>query len=347
MREVLDAGMPAIERLNFIAGNVIFHTLPLDPSLRWVKAGGIFALFHEGVPLSNLSGIWSILPERTTPARREQIIEEKAGAHDIAARCLVTIAGMEHRLPPAILKPLRNEWENARQVARLYRAFCEVVAAYFSGIDRLDFAGATLDLALTDTRPLFAEFLEPKELANEAHDQAERHAYHGLFDIRDGSIRSVFAYPLWCMLRELREEYAAESRARQAWGQRAGVVDIILPGAITEEWRIRRYMHASHSKLAQGKVWRTVGNPVFPNGFVEFDLACSPKAGARLLVEVNPASAARMKITVGEEIHVVSSATGQVEIPLAPVAAGTIRVRLEKSGAGYPDVGVVVVLAKE
>ena len=343
MRAVCEDGMRAVEHLNFLSGNVIFHTFPIDPSLKWIKAGGIFALFKEAVPLANLAGIWSILADRTSPGDREEILREKSEALAIAERSLATIETIRADLPPALLEALRREWGNARHAAHFYRAFFQAVCAYFDGIEQEDWEGKALDRELAASRPLFAEFLSGEEMEAPKRKTSGGDAYHDLWDVRAGSILELFARPLWAILHDLREEYAAESQARKDWSRREGVCDWILPGALTEEWRIRRYMHASHCRCSGGRLSRTVGNPVFPNGFVEFDLKTPSDGEAVVLIEADPASAGEMKVTLGDDAHVVALAAGTVRLPLPASGAERVRVRLEKSGRGYPEVYAVAV----
>lgn len=85
MTEITKQGIKAVEKINFIDGNVMFHMFPLDPDMKWIKAGGIFALFKENVPLKWQSGIWSILSENNTPASRN-ILQEKDEAIQSATK---------------------------------------------------------------------------------------------------------------------------------------------------------------------------------------------------------------------------------------------------------------------
>lgn len=99
MREIYESGIRAVEKLQFIFGNIIFHTFPLDGSLKWVKAAGIFSLFKEDVPLKWQSAVWSILSENQTPAYRKEIVEEKEAALQLADQILARIASLGDRLP--------------------------------------------------------------------------------------------------------------------------------------------------------------------------------------------------------------------------------------------------------
>jgi hypothetical protein len=69
----------------------------------------------------------------------------------------------------------------------------------------------------------------------------------------------------------LSEEYSAEFAARTD-KELDGAVDFIIPGAITDEWRCERAMHACHAILKNGRPCRIVGNQVFPNGTLGFTL---------------------------------------------------------------------------
>lgn len=339
MKRLAAAGLEVVKKTCFIFGNVIFHTFPLDASLKWIKAAGVFALFKQDAPLDRLTGIWSILTTEGTPADRQAIVCEKEEAWVLADRMLGEVESLADRLPRATLDQLRHEWTRAKTVASLYAAFCRVVCAYFDGMEQGDAAGEQLAAAVKASEPVFAEHLTPTEMAqpSAARMEAARDAFS--FNTRGVSVKNLYAMPLWVILRALQAEYAGEWAARARWQAEPGVSDFILPAAATDDWRVERNMHASHCRCVDGQVARQVGNTIFPNGFIAFELTRPAAGEARFLLECNPNAGQAMRITFDDEASVVANlAEGRVEVTPPVSDRGTVRVRLEKVGAGYPEV---------
>ena len=66
-----------VRNLHYVASNLTFHTFPIRPDFKYVKAGGIFGAYHENADLSNCRGSWSMLYWQKAPTH-EQILAEKA-----------------------------------------------------------------------------------------------------------------------------------------------------------------------------------------------------------------------------------------------------------------------------
>ncbi len=339
MTDITAKGIQAVEKINFIDGNVMFHMFPLDPDMKWIKAGGIFALFKENVSLKWQSGIWSILSENNTPASRNHILQEKDEAIQIAIAQLEKLQKLKKRLEPSQFQQAQKEWNTALQVARFYRAFCQCVCAYFDDLE----VGHEKPYALLDAihavTPLFAAYLSTVEMETTAVLPSLSAAIdHHAMSPRRNPIKTVYAAPLWAIIKSLRSEYTAEWNGRNAWKQESGVSDVIPFGAITDEWRIRRYMHASHSHLHNGRPARVVANRVFPNGYIEFELKAPSTPRSKLILEADPLSARSLKITINGQSQIICLVNGQVEIPVETEGKETFLIRLEKAGADYPRV---------
>lgn len=323
MTAITRQGIRAVEKINFIDGNVMFHMFPLDPDWKWIKAGGIASLFKENVPLQWQSGIWSILSGNTTPATRSLIVQEKDEAIQLIDEQLA-------QFPAEGFDAARREWTTAREVAQIYRAFCRCVCAYFQCLENEEETPTELFQTLENEKPLFTRFLSEEELAATTcvNPQGEAIDHHAMSP-RDNPLKNVYAKPMWAIINQLTIEYAAELKSRK---RADGAIDQICFGALTDEWRIRRYMHASHSAIHNGRPSRVIANRVFPNGYLEFEL----QTGSKLIMEVDPSSAEAMKITINGQSKIVDIGNGTIEIPTSECDAALIR--LEKSGADYPRV---------
>ncbi len=342
MTEITKQGIRAVEKINFIDGNVMFHMFPLDPDMKWIKAGGIFSLFKEDVPLKWQSGIWSILSENNTPASRKHILMEKDEAVQIATGQLEKLEELKTKLMPKQFLQAQKEWETALQVAWFYRAFCQCVCAYFDDLEAGNETPESLIDSIESISSIFAQYLSEKEMTSIPVSQPQSEAIdHHAMSPRKNPLKNVYAAPLWAIIKNLLHEYAAEWNGRNRWQLKSGVSDVIPFGAITDEWRVRRYMHASHSHLHNGRPARIVANRVFPNGYIEFELKAPPTPQAKLILEADPQSARSLKITVNDQSQTVRLTNGLVEISVKTNGKKTLLVRLEKAGPDYPRVYLI------
>ena len=144
------------------------------------------------------------------------------------------------------------------------------------------------------------------------------------------TIEELVLEPFAAICQELLAEFPAEYAARQKF--LSGCVDGIITGGITDDWRIARYMHASHAVLHRGLPSRWAGNRVFPNGFIEMKL----KRGTELLIYGAPEVTRKFTLVCdGRRIIAEFDENGRFVLPLPPDGE-TVSVRLEKDGAVYP-----------
>jgi hypothetical protein len=320
-------GFEMIARTNFIDGNVVFHQNPPGPDLKWLKAGGIFGVFKDNADLHMLGGIWSILAERDTPGRRN-ILAEKADAVSIALEQAAAMKGIQG------FDYLKRLWGNAVIAARSIEAFVKCVCAYFDDME------AGLKDAPNLEREIAAAAVLLRSMMPEAGDGAvEDKPFtngmdHGLFAALL-PVEDVYPSPLLSVCAKLREEYRAEFTARSSF---PNAYDLVISGGIADEYRIGRYMHASHSMLRDGVPMRWAGNRIFPNGFLDFELK-RPGRGYALIQGRAPSFVAtldgiRHECSFGED--------GRCRLPV-PSGSGPLLLRLEKSGDVYPEIEAVVV----
>jgi hypothetical protein len=167
----------------------------------------------------------------------------------------------------------------------------------------------------------------------------------------DRGIGAAYAIPLVALVRALEPEYVGEWAERAAWRAYPGIVDAVVCGGIGDDFRVRRYMHASHAQLIRGRPARAAGNRVFPNGFIECELAVPPARPFQLMIRGDRGSSAGFRLTVdGVSRAVDYDADGAYEQRFATAAAagGKITVRIEKAGADYPWIfGMATIAAAE
>ena len=313
-------------RTYFIDGQVIFHG---NYSMKYLKAGFVFALFQpEGGSLEMGKGVWSIITTKPAPGR-QNILKEKDKAVELAdkgyeiASSLGEAAGFRLQL-----------WDNARRVTRSIRELCRCICAYFDDMEAGDAEARSMKAAIATARE------ELNRLSGHDINTHKRSVLNGLEHRHkevNRSLEEICMEPIAAILQELPEEFEAEWNARKRF--MAGAVDCVITGALTCDYRIGRYMHASHAMIYNGRPSRWAGNQVFPNGF--FDLKMKP--GKTLHVYGAPEEAAEFMLTCnGVKKQCKFNDAGEFEMALPE--AVSVELRFEKApGFGYPRFFAVVV----
>lgn len=322
-------GLELVKKTQFIFGNVIFHQFPSRATTKFLKAGFIFALFEEGVDLGNGRDVWSILSDARTPGRAA-ILREKDEACAIADRALSLLDALPQEPGYEEEYRVRRElWENARVAAYALRRFCRAVAVYFDRMEAGDADADALKRAVADGREEL-DRIAGYDLGAAPPDGGAAHR-----------MDRVYLRPLHAILGVLLEEYRMEYAMRAKYG--AGAADLVVCGGITDEWRIRRYMHGGHAGDSGGELYRCAGNPVFPNGFLEMELA-RPAGGGTLEIFGDTAETESFRIAVDGSAPRTAKfdASGKAAFPI-PAGSAAVKLRLTKApGAGYPRFRAVV-----
>jgi hypothetical protein len=286
--------------------------------------------------------MWSLLSSRITPSRKA-LLAEKSKAVAIACGMLADFQNIEAGIPEQERAMLRTDLERHITVARLFEEFCEAICAYF---DAMETGG--------DEQTKFLSRLE------------EARAFCA--SVEDDLIRETHSIAMAELLAALAQEFSAESAARRNWKKDARIADFVVCGGLLDEHRVRRYLHGSGTCLIDGFPARAIGNPVFPNGFLEYEMKV-PEAGGALQIQTARALVSTgnregkgvkqgalevgisqgrpefLNVSLDGEARVVPvPASGLIEVPLAPSNKGkTVRVRLAKHGALYPWVHCLAV----
>ena len=271
------AGLELVKKNNFIDGNVIFHQFPSAKTLKMLKAGFIFALFKEGVSLANGKEVWSILWQNRTPGRAA-ILEEKREALAIAANgaalldSLENIPGFEHELAWR-----KERWHNAVVATRAFYALTRIICAYFDDMESGNAGAQSLHAAVAEGKAELSE-MAGFDLCGEVIDKENfinglgQHLFRRFDDVLD-----TYLKPFYAIFDLLEKEYDIEFAMREKYARNA--FDCIICGGITDEWRVKRCMHAGHSTVNDGEIFRFAGNTIFPNGYLEMSLRVPENGG--------------------------------------------------------------------
>lgn len=320
-------GLEAVKKCNFISGNVTFHKFPILPEMKWVSAGGILGVFKDNVPLKQLCGCWGILADRNSPGR-ENIKREKDEAVALAEKGLEIIHSLQGRLSEKEYRKTERVWRILLVASKAIRAFVRSVAAYFDDMESGAETPDQLLAAIKDAENIITPMLTDKS-----------DALPTLASCCDGAalpgddLDRVYLKGLLFLSRELVIHYQGEYKLRQEFAARSQ--DIVLAGTIGDQYRIFRYMHASHTDICDGIPVRYAGNTVFPNGFIAVDLNTCNDAAVE--IKVLPGSAEKISISLnGETAEYNINPDGTVLIPA--MKSPVTEVKIEKCGVTYPAI---------
>ena len=262
-------GFSLVEKLLFIDHIVMFHQNPIAADLKWIKAGGFFALFApKGTSLKPLMGIWPMLPQDTIG--RDAIIAEKQKALEIAKEGMAIVEKLKGQLAPEEYERLARLWGNGICEATALLEFVKVVAAYFKDMDDNDGNAPTLLNALHEMADkLNLTFDENAKIDVTFNNGMDHH----VFKVHKGDFRARFESAVMGASLLVYEEFKGEFKAKhELLAKCPNAIDYVVVGGLSQDWRCVRNMHASHALLLDGRPARFIGNPVFPNGFVTIAL---------------------------------------------------------------------------
>ena len=284
MESIIKGELEMVRNIHYIASNLTFHSFPIKPNFKTLKAGGIFSVYREGADLTAAKDIWSILDWMKAPPHA-QIIAEKEKGLEAAKRGLAEIEGLKGLLPPDEYVRQHRAFSNAVKGGRALRAYTRCAVAYFDDMaagkdvpDRLD---AASEAAVKEIESMMAD----------VNDNFTGKGSH--FNVVGGNLDRVYFVGLRFFCRELRREYGIE-RAMRRKLERVGAYDFVIPGGIYDDNRAIRTMHGAYSQTKDDRVVRFAGNPVFPNGTITVKL--SAPQDARIEVALDPDGAQTCRI---------------------------------------------------
>ena len=326
MTELARMGLEAVLKTNFVCGNVVFHKFPILPDWKWVAAGGSLGLYHNGVPLRQLRGEWGILSDGDSPGR-EAILREKQTALKLAAEGLARVQALKSRLAPREYEKTERVWRILNIACKAISAFTESLCSYFEDLEN-DEAHPRRLLASAER----AEEIISGLLADTSESLPTMESCCDGAPLPGDDLDRVYLKGLRILCREMIPQFEAEQKLRNALA--AGSLDLILPGSFGDQYRIFRYMHASHTERKNGVPVRYAGNSVFPNGFFEVEL--KSETGGSIGIGFLSGSASECKITLNgrtERCRIPEDGRLTLSAPGGPAV-----LRIEKSGADYPGV---------
>ncbi len=297
------------------------HMFSQNPIPRWqmIMLGGAFSLFKESIPLDFTDGLWSMLSERTSPTRAEILREKEEGVH-IAEQGYEGVRTIKDTIPAGEREMLLEAWRKACYITSMYLNTARVLVAYFEEMEERIRVPVNLHSRLEESSSYAA--------------RAKGAFPDGLVHEFAGAVAGNAAH--------FREHYDAEYAARMDWEREERIMDYVVCGGMTYEWRVRRYMHASHPVMVDGRPARVVGNKVFPNGFLEYEMKVETMKPIEVLVLFHGSGGALRAIINGcpHTMHPeVADRFNRTGVVVASTPHSTITVRIEKEGSTYPVLG--------
>ena len=327
MTDLSRMGLEAVLKTNFVCGNVVFHKFPILPDWKWVAAGGSPGLYHNDVSLRQLRGEWGILSGKVAPGRTA-IRREKQEALQLAAEGYRRIRKLKGILSDFEYSRAERVWRILNVACKAISAFTESLCCYFDDLENSEPHPKELKVAVGKAEEIINGLLsDTSELLPTMESCCDGAPLPG------DDLDRVYLKGLRVLCREMLPQYEAEQKLRMGLTDK-NTVDLVLPGSFGDQYRIFRYMHASHTERKKGVPVRYAGNAVFPNGFFEVELKCVPKGEIR--IDLLKGECSECKITMNGTTRKVTVPEDGVIILTAP--SDTVTLRIEKSGRHYPAV---------
>ena len=324
-------GLAAVLKTNFICGNVIFHKFPILPDWKWVAAGGILGVFKDNVSLKQLRGEWGILSNNMSPSRNT-IRKEKQEALQLAQNGFNLLKTLEDRLSVKEYEKAYRVWHILNIACQAIGCFVESIAAYFDDLEDNSSEPVKLKIAIEKAVSTIDELLVDKSDTLPTMESCCDGAA-----VPKDNLDRVYLKGLRLITRQLLEQYLAEVKLRKQLTNDK-TTDIVLTGSFSDQYRIYRYMHASHTNLVDNIPVRYAGNTVFPNGFFEVEL--KTQINGKIIIYLLPQSAKEVKLSLDGIVD-------NYPVPLDGKIVLTSRkelsvLRVEKVGVDYPAVYAIV-----
>ncbi len=335
LEELSIDGFNMITSVHYIDRQLIFHAFPPKAGLKWFKAGGIFGVFRNGDKMDKLSGIWSILADRNTPGR-DFIIREKAHALALAEQGVAKVEALKPELPEAEYRRLSYLWGNAVIAGKTLYSLTKVFCAYFDDMEDMREGAPSMEAAAAEMEKTLLPLVKDNTVEAPKLAGFTNGIDHWANLGSGADLVPIYVKPLLELIPLIREEYQAEYSMRRKLAALPGVADFVVPGGIYDDGRCDRFMHASHSIISDGFVGRIVGNPIFPNGYIKYQL----KGKANKLMLTGKGETC---VTVnGKEYTVLLDENPVLDI----VPAEEFEVTLRKVGHDFPFVTGIAAVGK-
>ena len=284
MAKLIKGELEMVRNIHYIASNLTFHSFPIKPNFKTLKAGGVFSVYRENSDLAAAKDIWSILDWMKTPSHAQILAEKEAGLA-AAEQGLKEIERLKPLLAADEYERQHRAFSNAVKGGKALRAYTRCVVAYFEDM------AASKDVPDSLNAASEAAVKEIESLMSNVNDNFTGKGSH--FNVVGGNLDRVYFVGLRFFCRELVREYGIE-RAMRRKLEKATAYDFVIAGGIYDDNRVIRTMHGAYSETKDDRVVRYAGNPVFPNGTITVKL--NAPQNAKVEVDLDPDGAQTCRI---------------------------------------------------
>lgn len=306
--KLMETGWQATLQTLFVRGNLIFHTNPVAPRLKWLKAGGFFGVLGNQGSLARLHGIWSIMSDRPAPTQ-EEILEEKQKAVSLVSHGERLLKELSQVLEPELRDRLTREWNNLGLFARAMEKFIRFSNDMVHALQNREPLSSRFEVAVREYESAFGLSL-PKR-----HETDSDAIETDLFATRSLPVEDAWLVPIGRIMVQMLADYEVEFRQRELLFALPGVVDVLIPGGLADDNRTGRIMHASHAFLEGNRLARAVGNRLFPEAELEFELRLPTGSPVELTIETGKNTPPVVK-HAGRTLPVMQEGPSRFRVPV-------------------------------
>ncbi|MBN2642622.1 MAG: hypothetical protein JXR78_13295 [Victivallales bacterium] len=283
------------KKMYYIDGHML--TQRLTPDFKSIMLGATPAILEENISLEFADGLWSVLSDKHSPSR-EFVLNEKQEACRMTEECYRKVVEFRDKIPEQLRELTCNSFLKLVYISQFMNECVKILYAYLDDIRDASNSPERLKQAIDNS-------------LNVAERVCKDFNSGLIKDFVDCIKQNGVVFPEW---------YYAELKVINDINTNYDVSDLVITGGVSYEWRIRRYMHASELMLKDGYPVRSAGTKLFPNGFLELELA-APKAKNHSLLVVLHSDGGAAQITAnGKSVTVSPGTTGfcfkKVNIPV-------------------------------
>jgi len=298
------------------------------PDFSMSKWSRLYGLFKPNEKLYRTKDKWAIQSDKTTPSW-SQIIKEKDEAISLISECMITIENARMAIPNEAYEMLKTGFEDFLAIARTYRQYFEMIMAY-------------LDAVASEASP-GTKFKNEKDQCLQLSEDIENNRSDEFYDHLPRKIREI--------AQQMAEELEIEIRVREANTHNPSVVDWVLCGGISHEWRVSKHTHGSKVFRDQDIIYREAGNQVIADGYFEYDMTAPAGSSILKILWGDTGEVREGRLVIDGETQIVSEGNNNgfvwLEVPLKFDKEQSVRIRIAKQSKMPPMVSQLIIYKRE
>jgi hypothetical protein len=289
------------------------------PDFSMSKWSRLYGLFKPHEKLYRTKDEWAIQSHKTTPSW-SKIIKEKDEAINLISECIFAIKKARAHIPNTAYEMLTTGFEDFLTVARAYRHCFKMIMAYLDAVESKNSPGAKFENEKKQCLQL------SKDIANSRSDEFYDQLPEKLTEIAQ----------------QMAEELEIEIRVREANMHDPSVVDWVLCGGISHEWRVSKQTHGSKVFRDQDIIYREAGNQVIADGYFEYDMKVPAGKSTIKMLWGDTGDIREGRLVIDGETQIVSKGNNNgfvwLEVPLKFDEEQSVKIRIAKQSIMPPMV---------